>query len=228
MEIYKITNLINNKSYVGKTKKCFHKRYNHRYDWWNAPSVNVALQHAVNKYGSDNFKVEILFKSEDYNLKLLDQLEIHFIQLNNTMSPYGYNFTSGGDGGFKICVESIEKLKKSLVGKTGVGKNIKGHKKTKEQVEKQVKTMTEKFASGELQPWNKGLETGRPSEEAVLNSAKAHMKKVIRINPKNNEEKIYDGAILAKQDGFDPAQISLCCKHPEKHKSHKNYYWKYA
>ena len=93
MQIYKITNIINKKSYIGKTRNTFHKRYNHRYDWWNAPKTNLALKNAVDKYSSVYFKVEILFEQKDFNLNLLNELEKHYIRLHNTISPYGYNFT---------------------------------------------------------------------------------------------------------------------------------------
>lgn len=78
-----------------------------------------------------------------------------------------------------------------------------------------------------LKPWNKGLKTGRPSEQAVNDSAKGHYKKILRIDPTSNEQILYDAAILAEKDGFNSSSISLCCKHPHKYKSHKGYFWSY-
>ena len=55
--IYKITNLINNKLYIGQTKKTIEERFK--------AHIKVARQHknrylydAMNKYGYENFKIE--------------------------------------------------------------------------------------------------------------------------------------------------------------------------
>ncbi len=43
----------------------------------------------------------------------LDGWEQYFIELFDTLSPRGYNLTTGGDGGKKYAVESREKMSKS-------------------------------------------------------------------------------------------------------------------
>lgn len=59
--IYKITNLLNNKIYIGSTSKSFNIRWgNHKSKLKDNKHYNKHLQYAYNKYGSDNFKYEIL------------------------------------------------------------------------------------------------------------------------------------------------------------------------
>lgn len=88
--IYKITNKINNKSYIGQSKN--------PYERWQAhinghSKQDGSLIHtAIQKYGTANFTFEILGWFEDYNDK-----EKYYIQLFRTIVPYGYNIQKGGE-----------------------------------------------------------------------------------------------------------------------------------
>lgn len=86
MIIYKTTNLINGKFYVGKDAK-------------NNPNYlgsGKALKHAINKYGKENFKKEILEVCS--SLTELDEREKFWINELNALNE-GYNMTEGGTGG---------------------------------------------------------------------------------------------------------------------------------
>ncbi len=88
--IYKTTNLINNKIYIGKHKT---KDKNDAY-----LGSGTILQKAVQKYGSENFKKEILFEcSSEQEMNLLEEdiVDLEFISRLDT-----YNVTLGGFGGF--------------------------------------------------------------------------------------------------------------------------------
>lgn len=113
--IYKITNLLNGKVYIGKTtKSVFQDRCNEHF--LGAVSLKRGrnkkpshLQKAINKYGSENFKVEriISCQSED----ILNQLETFFIKkFKSYLSRFGYNKTMGGEGN-KHTLETIAKLR---------------------------------------------------------------------------------------------------------------------
>lgn len=226
MQVYKITNLINNKSYIGVTKYNFYKRYNYRSDWWNAPSVNLYLKNSVIKYGHENFSVEILenclFEEEIYFL------EKYYIKHYDTLNPkFGYNFTSGGDRGYTYSLISNEKNRISHLGKPGKGKNKKGHKKPKYLIEKANKTKKEKFKLGLIKPWNKGKKIGPMSAESIERSTKAHKKEVFCFDSSGNFIKKYEGLIDTKIDGFNPACVSLCCKYPNKRKTHKKHIFRF-
>jgi hypothetical protein len=51
------------------------------------------LNNAINKYGADNFKIEILLVIND---ECLDLYETKFIEIYDTYYPSGYNLTRGG------------------------------------------------------------------------------------------------------------------------------------
>lgn len=95
--IYKVTNLTNNKCYIGQSRRTFNLRYagkgvgSQRMNRY----VNCYLQRAFDKYGVDNFKVELLEKGITDNF-LLDEMEKHYICKFDSVEN-GYNFFSGGD-----------------------------------------------------------------------------------------------------------------------------------
>jgi group I intron endonuclease len=95
--IYKITNIITKKCYIGETKK------SNPYSRWVEHKRKIeqgigcpALQCAVKKYGIENFKFEVLiicFDEDRY------KFEIEYIKKYNSIAPNGYNLTKGGEGG---------------------------------------------------------------------------------------------------------------------------------
>lgn len=103
--VYCITNLANNKKYVGKTKSTFNLRYKgsgigiervYNHMVYNS-SGNQHLLNSIVKYGFGAFKVEILCVCDsDF---MLCKKEKHYISLYKTsQKEYGYNKTNGGDG----------------------------------------------------------------------------------------------------------------------------------
>ena len=129
--IYKITNLINNKSYVGKSKNIEerwirHKAAARRKD----PNDYSFLHRAMNKYGFENFKVEQLaaYDSEKECLKA----EVEYITLLQTNNrDVGYNLTEGGEGssGYFHTQDAKNKMSESRKG-TQSGKNNNFYGKT--------------------------------------------------------------------------------------------------
>ena len=99
--IYKITNLINNKVYIGKTERTVNKRWKEHVK--NAKTdkyQNIILYRAMRKYGIDNFKVEAI--DEVSNFEDLDEREIYWINYYQSCGEKGYNTTGGGEGGIKV------------------------------------------------------------------------------------------------------------------------------
>lgn len=95
--IYKITNLVNGKIYIGKTEKTIQERFEqHKIKASQHP--NRYLYDAMNHYGYSNFKIEEVELVED--IDELDNREIYWIKFYNSINPeIGYNMTIGGDGG---------------------------------------------------------------------------------------------------------------------------------
>ena len=94
--IYKITNQLNNKVYIGKTTK-------QPLLWWekhlqNAFNTNLdyPLYRALRKYGKDNFSFDII--EDNIDDLILDDREKYWIAFYNSFSGEGYNATAGGDG----------------------------------------------------------------------------------------------------------------------------------
>lgn len=91
--IYKITNKINNKCYIGQSVNPHRRFTSHKSRARNMEfSESQILYNAIRKYGEENFSIEILEWTEDYNNK-----EIEYIKKYNSTSPNGYNISSGGD-----------------------------------------------------------------------------------------------------------------------------------
>lgn len=88
--IYKITNLLNNKIYIGQS---IHpeKRWKEHQQHSKACDDNYPIHLAINKYGANNFSFEILEWTEDY-----DNEEKRLINYFNSLIPYGYNIIEGG------------------------------------------------------------------------------------------------------------------------------------
>lgn len=95
--IYCITNIINNKRYVGKTTQTLEERFKkHCKDSFRDRYEKRPLYDAINKYGIENFIIEELEQVEDETK--LNEREIYWIQELQTYDSNGYNATKGGDG----------------------------------------------------------------------------------------------------------------------------------
>jgi group I intron endonuclease len=92
MYIYKITNKLNGKIYIGKHAS---KRKN----YWGSGKV---IKLVIKKHGKENFVNEIIEFCN--NEKELNECEIYWIKFfNATDKNIGYNITDGGDGNGNIC-----------------------------------------------------------------------------------------------------------------------------
>lgn len=92
--LYKITNLVNGKLYVGITVNPKIRERQH----FTKKTTNSLVCRAVKKYGRENFKFEVLcIGTKDY---ILD-LEVKAIEVYNSsaINGHGYNIHSGGLGG---------------------------------------------------------------------------------------------------------------------------------
>ncbi len=79
--IYKITNTVNSKFYIGSTKDLNRRKKDHFRLLKKGINHSIILQNAVNKYGIDNFKFEILIECSEDLLFIIEQ------QLVNELKP---------------------------------------------------------------------------------------------------------------------------------------------
>ena len=95
MSVYKITNNLNGKAYIGQTINSIQERFRTHcavYSEGKCP----ALWSAIQLYGKDNFKIEVLWSDPECDKDTLDEKEIEMIAVHNTLSPNGYNLMEGG------------------------------------------------------------------------------------------------------------------------------------
>ena len=120
--IYLRTNTVNGKQYVGQAND-FERR---EYDWHNLKwsYAGKLINNARNKYGTDNFKTEILKECQTQDE--LNQWEQYYIKELSTKYPNGYNLTDGGDGrsGYQLSDEERKKMSESLKGRKAWNKGI--------------------------------------------------------------------------------------------------------
>jgi group I intron endonuclease len=171
--IYKTTNLINDKIYIGKTVK---NKDNSSYI-----GSGTALKKAILKYGIDNFKRETI---EECETDLIDEREIYWIDFYNTTDrKIGYNIATGGEGGNlgdKVNALISKNVPKGeshfLFGKVNIyrkGKGTwnKGKKLSKETIEKMKgpKSDAHKKALSEAR---KGIIFSEEHKKALAESSK--------------------------------------------------------
>ena len=100
--IYKITNTINNKCYIGKSSNIEERWKYHKKRYNDIKEYNKPLYRAFRKYGINNFLFEIIeLINNDYK-KLSDEREKYWIKYYNSYGSTGYNGTEGGDGGITV------------------------------------------------------------------------------------------------------------------------------
>ena len=107
--IYKITNLINNKIYIGETIRKLNVRWNeHKSEALvNGHGYNYHLHNAMRKYGIDNFTIEIIDSCPDEERFLLESKYIQ--QYNSTSPEIGYNTVVEGSGHTLVSTDAILK-----------------------------------------------------------------------------------------------------------------------
>lgn len=249
--IYKTTNLINNKIYIGQHKA---KEFDPTY----LGSGKIIIL-AINKYGKENFICELIEWCETQSK--INSRERYWIKFYNARNKnVGYNLTEGGEGWKGLHHSELTKQKISE-SKMGCHPNRK-YEVTEETRQKISKTLREKHQSS----WNKGIlmreESKQKLREANLgkklseetrqkmkgrkawnkgipmsDEAKQHLqeinlgktvarRKVGQFNPDGTLVAIYIScADASRKTNISRPQITKCCLGYRKTAS--NYIWKY-
>ncbi len=123
--IYKITNLVNGKHYVGQSvniKKRWQSYYSNCKD-------RTPIIHAIKKHGKDNFTFQII---EECNKEQLNEREIYWIKELKCLSPDGYNLSTGGRKTTWAYKPSKETLLKRSIALTGKKRTLETKRKMSE------------------------------------------------------------------------------------------------
>lgn len=154
--IYKTTNKLNDKFYIGKhSTNNIHDAY---------LGSGVALKKAIKKYGIENFEKEILFCFENEQEAFLKEFEIVNAELIS--NPLCYNLTLGGRGSFF----NINKKPMSDETKRKISFSSTGRKKSLETIEK----IRQKILGRKHSEEAKQKMRGPFSEEHKANISKSH------------------------------------------------------
>lgn len=231
MVIYKITNLINEKIYIGQTTKTIEQRFK---EHCKTTSGCRALKNAIKKYGSNNFSIEII-----ENCNSLDELNIreeYWIKHYNSLVPRGYNLQSGG-GNHTVTEETRRLLSIKTRGNNNPFYGKKHSSKTIEHLrkintgKKQSEETIQKRANKELGELNHfyGKTHTIESRKKISESRKKYTgnkhprcRKVLCVET----GKVYDYIRLAQiETGVHETHISSCCK--GKLKTAGGFHWRY-
>lgn len=205
--IYKITNLQNNKIYIGKTTTCIQERFSKHIYEANTPNTKgymFILHKAFRKYGINNFNIEQI---EEIDNSLLNDREIYWINFYNSMIPNGYNMTFGGEGSTKINYKLVYELWNS-------GKSISQIASILNHSIAQLKIILSSYKNFNNEENNK----------RTINATK----KQVRQYDKNTNEliKIHDSIKdAAAAVNVDRSCISRCCS--GKKKSSRGFVWRF-
>ena len=115
--IYKITNLINNKLYIGSSINLKSRKWKHFRDLEKGKHANIILQNSYNKHGKDVFKweiIELVARNDDkkiFKTDLIGREQYWIDELKACNRIYGYNIclVAGNRLGTIQTEETIEK-----------------------------------------------------------------------------------------------------------------------
>lgn len=130
MIIYKVTNKITGRVYIGQTIGSIRQRWVHHCGKW---SSCLYLKHSIQKHGKENFTIEEIYKAN--SLEELNKKEEELIILYDSRNiEKGYNIRHGGNNS-KPSEESKKKMSISSTGK-------KHSEETKQKMSELRKNMT--------------------------------------------------------------------------------------
>lgn len=171
--IYKITNLIDGKIYIGQTVNYKKRKTSHLTSLKNGKHHNDHLQRAFEKYGENSFKIKLI---KECTIEELDKLEKYYInELDACNHDKGYNMMHGGQKYRKFTKEVRLKMSKSGKGrkftdehKRKISLARKGIVISQESIDKAIETKKRlKVHCGEKNP--NALISDNIAEKIILN-----------------------------------------------------------
>jgi group I intron endonuclease len=216
MIIYKSTNKITGKIYIGQTTKSLEKRIKGHIKE-SKIDKNRPFLLSINKYGVDNFTFEVIDTTN--NLDELNNKEIYWINFYNSVSPNGYNVTGGGQGKKMVSTNELGKR---------ISKGLQNSKKWQTLLnnEEFLKKKQTNFIS-----WNKGKKfttehkekIWEKNKERILIFNKSTSKKWIIVDKDNNIIRITGKEEYFEKLGMDTGDISRMSKILSQGKNRKRY-----
>lgn len=247
--IYKYTNIINGKNYIGQTtQKIKYRAKSNGSGYKDCPNFWQAIQ----KYGWNNFRLEILdWCASQTNA---DELEQQYIQKYKTnVKEHGYNISGGGQKNHLIAEETKNKIREKKIERD---KTTPKRHWTKEQIAKQTearmksplywesrKKVAEKM-SGRTRPKEVGLKISlakkgqKPSVLAIKKNIEVNSKPINQYDKNSHEciqtfssiknavKSLFNISILTEQQ-IRSKISNICSVCKGKHKIAYGYCWEY-
>ncbi len=210
--IYTITNIIDNKIYIGYCTSFYDRSMGHKSQLKYNKHGNVHLQRAWNKYGEFAFIFEIL---EECPIELLASQENYWCNMLNVHNDkYGYNIQpTHPDNRPVTSLETKERIRNS---KLGTKASVETKKKQSDSHKKRL--------FGKVH-----ILTGRKTpKERIIRIANSRKKIVIQMDLQGNFIREWDSA----KDGgiglnLDDSSIGKCCKGNKRNSRVGGFKWKY-
>jgi group I intron endonuclease len=142
--IYKITNLVNNKIYIGSAFNLSNRISCHKYTLKNNKHKNKHLQAAYNLYGEKNFLFEVIEIVEDLNILIIRE-QYYLDILNPTDKNIGYNIAKKAGNTAGVLASPNTRIKQSESAKKRPKRLL---------TEEQKRNISLRFR-GKTTPWSK-------------------------------------------------------------------------
>ena len=120
--------MLNGNSYVGKTTRSLKRRFYEHTLGQNKEKMPIVR--AIQKYGKENFKIEVLFETND-----LIELNLMEISLIGSLKPH-YNVAPGGEGGALFLGKKHTESTKNLLREKKIGTKDTDETKQKKRLSK--------------------------------------------------------------------------------------------
>jgi len=215
--IYKATNKVNGKSYIGFDSN-WPARYKNHEQFHKYEKFNTVFYNAIRKHGWNNFEWSIVYQSEDKE-HTLNVMEEHYIRHFNTHvdEGHGYNMTYGGEGNNMLCEEARYKM----------GSANRGKKRGPMSPELRKKISDAKKGNNGLTPehieYIRKIRTGSKAKESTI---KKKSKKCIAVDPNGKEYSFYNLSRFCRENNLWQGAMSAVALGKSQH--HKGWTVKYV
>ena len=251
--IYKITNTINNKVYIGQSDNLINRKQVHFYLLERGRHHNEHLQKSYNKYGIDNFIFEVIEETEDLDTRELFWINEHggvnsklnynlkdpqskewsdYVKVKQSKIMSGENNPNFGNKWSEDKKEKLSKERKGLTLEERIGEEKA--RQAKERMSKsqkgrkhpeEVKEKIRQANVGEKNPaYGKG-DRQRGEKNPFYGKKCENRKPIVQLDLEGNLIREYEFLIEVKNYGFGPGNIWSCIN--GKLKTYKKSKWMY-
>ena len=157
--IYKLTNTVNNKTYIGFTSLKPTKRFKLHFSNAKMCYGQSAIHSAIRKYGKEAFKMDVIYESylKDYALSYLEPM---FIKHYKQQGEAQYNISLGGEGSPGRVQSKSERAMRSVI--------MKEISSRKDVIEKKRMATINKWLNGDYRGNVKSWEVTHPNGDVEV------------------------------------------------------------